>query len=484
MDYFTNLWGEYQGPLMTFVIAVLYLIGFFIAARIVKGLSSRLLTKTRLDNRFTQAVGFQEDFPVEKIVSGIIFWIIMIFGLLTFFEVLNLQTVTEPLNAFLSEVFVFLPKLGAALLLLAVAWALATLLKATVQKLSSLGKLDERLDKLDEGDEGAVKVTISESLATAGYWFVFLLFLPLVLGALEMESLVTPLQDMFSELFTYLPNLLSALLIFAVGYFVARIVRQIVSSLLAASGVDKLVEKSGLSQTLSALVGTLVYTFILLLVIIQSLEALQVAAISDPAGRMIDMIFMAVPGIIAAMLVIGISYYVGRLVATLVTDLLTAAGFNNITQKLGLKVGLERTPSEYVGYLVLVGIILFAVLGATELLQFEPLSEIVTTLIGFAVQVILAAIILAIGIYIANKVKTLLSEASVPAPAANLARISILVLATAMALLQVGLAEDIITLAFGLLLGAIAVGAAIAIGLGSKEFVGREVEAFVNRLKK
>lgn len=483
MDYLANLWNDYQTPVATFAIAVLCLLLFFVLAKIVKGILNRLLLKTSLDNRFTETVGMRPGFPVEKVVSETAFWLIMVFGLLTFFEVLNLQTVTEPLNVFLNEVFVFLPKLGAALLLLAIAWVLAALLKRAIRKVAALGKLDERLNKLNEGEE-ATRVTISESLATAGYWFVFLLFLPLVLGALEMEGLVIPLQDMFSELFTYLPNILSAVIIFAVGYFVARVVRQIITSLLAASGVDSFSTKSGLSQKISHLIGTLIYTFILLLVIVQSLDALEVAAISQPAQEMIDMIFLAVPGIIAATLVIGISYYVGKLVATLVTDLLSAAGFNNITEKLGLKMGLERTPSEYVGYLVLIGIILFAVLGATELLQFEPLSYIVTTLIGFAVQVILAAIILAIGIYIANKAKTLVAEAGVPATAANLARVAILALATAMALRQVGLAEDIIVLAFGLLLGAIAVGAAIAIGLGSRELAGKEVEAFLSKLKK
>ena len=111
------------------------------------------------------------------------------------------------------------------------------------------------------------------------------------------------------------------------------------------------------------------------------------------------------PGILAAVLVLAISYYVGKLIASLVTDLLTAAGFNQLIEKLGFKMGLERTPSQYAGSLVLLGIILFAILGATELLSFEPLSQIVTVMISFAVQVLLGALILAIGIFIARKVR-------------------------------------------------------------------------------
>lgn len=52
-----------------------------------------------------------------------------------------------------------------------------------------------------------------------------------------------------------------------------------------------------------------------------------------------------------------------------------------------------------------------------------------------------------------------------------------------MALRQIGVADDIISLAFGITLGAIGIGAALAIGLGSKELAGREVEGFLNKIR-
>jgi hypothetical protein len=52
-----------------------------------------------------------------------------------------------------------------------------------------------------------------------------------------------------------------------------------------------------------------------------------------------------------------------------------------------------------------------------------------------------------------------------------------------MSLRQLGIADDIVNLAFGLLLGALAVAAALAFGLGSRDIAGREVERFVNSLR-
>jgi hypothetical protein len=75
------------------------------------------------------------------------------------------------------------------------------------------------------------------------------------------------------------------------------------------------------------------------------------------------------------------------------------------------------------------------------------------------------------------------SEAAQAGLLAMAARISILVLAGAMALRQMGLANEIINLAFGLLLGAIAVAAALAFGLGGREIAAREVERWLQSIK-
>ena len=62
-------------------------------------------------------------------------------------------------------------------------------------------------------------------------------------------------------------------------------------------------------------------------------------------------------------------------------------------------------------------------------------------------------------------------------------RVSIIVLASAMGLRQMGLANEIITLAFGLLLGAIAVASALAFGLGARDVAGRTVEDWANAFR-
>jgi hypothetical protein len=241
-------------------------------------------------------------------------------------------------------------------------------------------------------------------------------------------------------------------------------------------------------QKLSGLLGLIVYVLILIPVLIAALNALALEAITQPASNMLNAILGAIPDIFAAALVLIIAYVVGRVVAGLITNLLTGVGFNAVLARLGLgkePAEGERTPSEVVGYLVLVAIMLFATVEATRLLGFVLLAELVSQFVGFAAQVILGLIIFAVGLYLSNlAAKTV--EASGVTQAGLLAlaaRISILVLAGAMTLRQMGLANEIINLAFGLLLGAIAVAVALAFGLGGRELAGRQLQGWIDSVK-
>lgn len=487
---FVNQLGPIGESLLNVLGALLLLVVGYIVARIVANVVRRLLARTDLDNRLGTAVsestGIRE-FNIEEFIATVIFWLIILFFVVGIFNVLNLPGVANPINAFLQRVTTeYLPALGGAILLLAVAWLIASVLRYLVLQAARILRLDERLTEhgaLEEGEQ----VSISQSLATAIFWFVFLLFIPGVLEALGISAVATPIQSIFDQAVGFIPNVLAAALVLIIGWFVARILRQVLTNLLAALGVDRIGERVGLSgeRAISRLVGTFVYTLVLLYTIVSALESLQIDAVSGPATRMLDTITNAIPNILGAALVLIISYFIGRLIANLITDLLTGVGFDGIPARIGLNMRGTRTPSQLVGYLILIAIMLFAAVSAAELLGSTFLADILTTFIGFLSQLVLAIIVLGIGIYLANLARNVVLSAAGDNAAflANVARIAVLVLAGAMALRQLGIADDIVNLAFGILLGALAIAAALAFGLGSRDVAGREVERFVRSLR-
>lgn len=488
--FWEGLGASILQDVVAFLGALLVLAGGYVLARVVASVLRRLLRRTSLDNRVAKWFEGEDGirpFSVEDVLAKVIFWVIFLFFIVGFLQQINLPGVAAPLQSLLDRITTeYLPRLGSAVLLLGAAFLVATLLRAVVRRGASMLNADSWFSKhaaLEEGEQ----VSVSESLATAVFWFVFLLFLPAVLDALGVEAIAQPIQDVFEEFLGYIPNIFGAAVTLLIGWFVARVVRQVVSNLMAALGSDSFGERLGFSgeRSLSKMVGTVLYTFILLFAIISALDSLSIDAISQPATLMLTTIIDALPNIFGAGLVLVISFYIGRMIANLIADLLGGIGFDEMPGKLGLNWSGARQPTDLVRYLVIVGIMLFASLSAAELLGSDFLSGILATFIGFGGQLVLAVVIFAIGLYLANLARNLILSAGGAQAnfTATLARVAILVLTTAMALRQLGVANDIVNLAFGIMLGALGIAAALAFGLGSREIAGREVERLVTNLR-
>lgn len=476
MDFQNLLESLAQGGLKL-IVGLLILLAAYLVAVFVRGLIRRLLRRTNIDNRIADAVGGSTSFPIENAIAQIAFFLIMFFGLIAAFDQWDLPAVTGPLNSMLESVMNYLPTLGGAAILGVVAFVAATVVKTIIERGADALNVDKRIKQLDA--EADVAPSIGSSLAQAAFWVVILLFLPSIITKLGMTSLVEPLNDMLSGFLDFVPNLVGAGIIAMVGWFLARIVRQVVTSLMNAADVDRFGRNAGLNLSITNLVGTLVYTVIMLLTIVQALNALQIESIAQPATDMIGLIFDSIPRLFGAALVIGISYVIGRLVAGLVASLLQSVGFDGVPARLGLRLNDDRSASQYVGYIVLVGIMLFAVLGATNLLGFDALTEIVQGFVGFGGQILLGIIVLGLGVYLANFAAEFMRDAGFSSFSISLVRSAILVLVGAMALTRMGIGDEIVQLAFGIGLGAIGIAAALAFGLGSRDIAGREVEKFV-----
>ena len=458
------------------------LVGWFIAV-IVSAAVRGLLNRTKLANKISGAMGRsgedKEKHGTIQVIGKGLFWLIMIPVLIAFFQALRLTLVTNPLQQFMDRIFQFLPQLIGAGILLLLAWITATVSRLAITRVMGVAKLDERIGgRVDV--EKSKRTPLTKTVGDIVYWLIFLLFLPAVLGALNLEGLLKPVQNMLDKFLAFLPNILAAGVIGLVGWFVARIVRQLVSTLLSATGLDNLSDQIGVTS-LSKIIAMVVYILILIPVMIAVLNALALESITQPASGMLNLILGALPAVFAAVLVITIAYLVGKVLSTFITELMTNMGFNSIFLRLGIGKAPEegkRTPSEVAGDLVLVTIMLFAIFEASNLLGFKSLSTLMTELVVFGGHILLGLIIIAIGLYLANVAsKTIQASGTVQASLmSTVARVAILLLAGAIAIRYMGLANEIINLAFGLILGAIAVAVAIAFGIGGRDIAARKLE--------
>ena len=523
----SSLGLDLGSSLLNLLKAIIILVVGWIIAGIVKKIVKSILNATDIDNRVASWVTGQrggDSFPIEEWIASLVFWLIMLFVIVACLKALELETVSQPLNSLLNQITSFIPQLIGAAILIGIAWVVATLVKTIVTR--ALGAFD--LDRKLGGSTGGNSVALSDTIGNALYWFVFLLFLPAILSTLELDGTLSPVQGMLDELLAILPNILAAVILGFVGWFVSKIVGRLVTNLLAATGIDSIGERFGLRATggqkpLSGIIGTIVFVLILIPFAISALEALQIESISDPATDMLNQVFDFIPKLFAAGLVLAFFYAAGKFVSDLISDVLTSIGFNNFLGWLGVTSPAStpteptpttttttyspstgnlgesteqatvlqtdssqpKTPSEFVGIVALVAIMLVGTLTAVDILNIPALEAVIGVILEIAGQVLIGIVVFGIGLYLANLAyRLILSSGTSQAPIlAQAARVAIIILIGAMALNSIGVAPNIVNLAFGLVLGGIAVAIALAFGLGGREVAKESLRSWVNSFK-
>jgi hypothetical protein len=327
---------------------------------------------------------------------------------------------------------------------------------------------------------------VSATLANLAYWLVWLFALPALLGTLELDGLLAPVNAMLSRLLGFLPNLFGAAAVFAIGFLAARIVRQVVSGLLKAAGSERLAEKLGLASALgegglAALIGSIAFVLVLLPTVAAALQPLGLDSVTNPVSRMLDSVIGLIPKLASATLIIVVAAVISRSLADVTAALLAGAGLNNLPPRLGFKQELRvggRRPSELAGVMVMVAVLMVAVSQACEVLGFAVLTQTVAVLGTVLANLFVALLLLGAGLWLASVAAGTIESGSLANAhaMAQIARGAILFFTAALAMRQAGLPSEIIAIAFGAVVGAVAVGIAVAFGVGGRHLAGRLLE--------
>jgi hypothetical protein len=488
-------------PRLVLPIAIL-IVGWLVAVAL-GALTRRALRKTKLDDRIAKgALGDTraKTFDSARWAGKLVYYVVLLITAVAFLQSLQLTAATVPIGTLLQTMFAFVPKLLGAAAIAFIAWLVASMARRLMRVVLDRWNLEGRIaqEPPPEGEAppaeaGPRAPKVSDTIATTTYWIVLLLFVPAVLDALGIEGLLSPVRDMVHDVLVFLPNLASAALILVVGWAVARILRRIVTNVLEGVGTDRLSAQVGMSKalgkhSLSSLLGLIVYALVLIPVAIGALNALKLESITRPASEMLGMFFGAVPRIFAALVVVAIAYIAARLLYVLTRKLLEGVGFDELFRRLGVTAqpSADWPASRVGGALVMVAVMLFAAIEASRLLGFTAIAALADQVTVLGGHILLGLVIFGIGLYLGNVAARAVRRSGVAQSGvlSVVARVAILALAGAMGLRQMGIADSIIELTFGLVLGAAAVAAALAFGLGGRDAAGRALDDLRSRLER
>ncbi len=383
------------------------------------------------------------------------------------------------LENFADQVSDFLPDLLGALLVLLVGWLIAKGIKALVVRLLRKTRWDEKVfGRTDVGDTNVF-------LGNIFYYLVMIIVILIVLEILGIDQVLTPLENMVDEFLSFVPNIIGAILIGAIGYVLAKFVANLVN--IGGSFLDKMVDKTGFKDTdkLVNILKKVVFIIIFVPFLIQAFNALELEAISEPANDILYGFTEMLGEIIIAALILTLFIWGGKFLADFLEDLFKSLGLDSLAEKIQIQnmIGANQSLSKIVANLIYFFLVFFGVITAVEILGLDRLTEILNQILEVTGQIIFGLIILAIGNYISVMIYNTMTKSSNNNFIASIIRWASLALFIAIALRTMGIANEIVELAFGLILGALAVAFALSYGLGGREAAGEHFREIIQKFK-
>lgn len=502
MNNTTYNFNTFMSWLPELLLALVILVVGFILAKVLENVTRKALRKARLDDR----VGVKQEgepgkpgreekrWTPERIIAKVVFFGVLLLAFLIIFEFLNVPAVAQPFSQIYAGFSGLITGVIKAGLILLVAWLIATLLKKGIQMAGHRLNLNKLMEKTGQESTSVNQTKWVDTVANIVFYLVLLLALPAVLDALGLRGISGPFEDLLNSFLAFIPKLVAAALIFAIGYVVAKIVRDILTKFLEAAGLNRLAEKLHLADyvkgsSLAKAVGTIVFILIMIPVTISALEALDVRGISDPAISMLNDVLAMIPNIIVAIVLILAGVFIAKWLKGVVVSLLENLGVNSLASKMGL--GGRSTSStsiaQVIGTIVQIIIILLFVSEALQVANLDFMASLATAIFAYLPMVIAAIVILAVGFWLANMAERLVGSVLVdgagqPSVLRHVAKYAILGIAFFMAISQLGIAPMIVNTAFLLILGAVALAFGLAFGLGGRETAARYLKKAEKRI--
>ncbi|MBK6494867.1 MAG: hypothetical protein IPO52_02540 [Gemmatimonadetes bacterium] len=204
-------------------------------------------------------------------------------------------------------------------------------------------------------------------------------------------------------------------------------------------------------------------------------------ALSERLRNGAEQLWQVIPAMLIAILILVAGYFVARTIEKWVDATLKRLNFNKVAEAGGLREAVDRTgsrmdPEHAVGKLLFWLMMLIVILLASAALGLESINEMFGIMISFIPTLISAIVIVILGMIVGEFVRGVIVASAggvegVPT-LAKVAKAAVVVIAIFMALQQLGVAEEIVTSAFTLILGAVALAVGLAFGFGNRRLAG------------
>jgi len=298
---------------------------------------------------------------------------------------------------------------------------------------------------------------IGKSVSKAVFWVLWLIFIlmglsqfPLVSDALE------PIKGMLNSVYDYLPQLVVGAVVLAIGAMMAKVVKEALTSTLEAVQVDRLASRFGFAgadeapaNNIAKSLGGLASAIVMIFFGITAIGIWDIPGVTEPVSDMLSTVLDYIPSIIGAAVILAIAVFIARFVSNLAQSTLPALGVDSSLKSLGSLDGSTSNvvPSKVIANIAFIGIVLMGLTAAMKALGIPELTAIFNTLLEVGGRVVLGAIIIGAGLFIANFIAKIVTQTAGDL-AGTIIKYAAILIFTFMGLRSMELGEEIVDTAW------------------------------------
>ena len=331
MDSVKGFFQDLLDQVPNFIFAIVLLIIAFIAAKIVKSLVTKLLKAVNAE-AFLGKIGVKDTATNSSVefVAKLAYFVTFLLFLPGVLDKIGMQSVSTPITNMVDSFLEFIPKLIAAGIFIAkiVKELLCPVLKAI--------KVDTLQEKA--GITATEGTAFSNVIANVIYGLILLVVVTSALDQLEIAAISGPANNIVSTIFAMLPNVLGAIIIIAIGVFIAKLVATLLQNLLAGVGADTLVEKiTGNAEknvNLSKILSEVVKYVIVVIFIVQGINVLDLAILNGIGATVIAFL----PAVISTIIILAIGLFAANAAENAIAKKCANAKAMALTAKVAIYV--------------------------------------------------------------------------------------------------------------------------------------------------
>lgn len=373
-ELFDKIYSALPGLLGAALLLVIALFMAFLA----KKLTTKGLGKVEFDSKLQKwgmAKNDEESNIFIETIGSLVYFVTILLFTPFIFTGLNLSGVADPVIIMLNKFWDFIPNLLVSVMIIIIGSYLCKFIKKLSRNLFEGIDVDRWYRKLIGQQETAEFVTetrLADVLSSIIYVLIYIPIITVALQILGVSTISDPIVSVLNQIVSVIPNVLAAVVLVIIGNFIAKLVADLIESMLKTSGIDKYSQylnfKGETSILISNVSAQIIQAVLMIFFLVEAISVLQLDVLNSIGNSIIAYL----PAVVSSVIILAVGIIGGNVLATFLA-----------------KVSGSKLFGEFIRY----GVIIFAVFMTLDQLKFAQtiVNTSFTMLLGaFAVAFALA----------------------------------------------------------------------------------------------